>query len=76
MGERLPGMLAPHGTRAPQPTRSLGAPPTPTDIGVKKVDDPNKEKVVPPPLASGLRKGSTKLLDSPTVQPGDAMRYS
>jgi hypothetical protein len=43
---------------------------------VKKVDDPNKEKVVPPPLASGLRKGSTKLLDSPTVQPGDAMRYS
>ena len=76
MGERLPGMLAPHGTRAPQPTRSLGAPPTAADIGVKKVDDPNKEKAAPPPLASGVSKGSMKLLDSPAVQPGDALRYS
>eukprot|EP00290_Baffinella_frigidus_P004920 CAMPEP_0180116198 /NCGR_PEP_ID=MMETSP0986-20121125/234_1 /TAXON_ID=697907 /ORGANISM="non described non described, Strain CCMP2293" /LENGTH=78 /DNA_ID=CAMNT_0022054943 /DNA_START=85 /DNA_END=321 /DNA_ORIENTATION=+ len=76
IGERLPGMLAPHGTHEPQPKRALGAPPSAADIGVKKVDDPHKEKTVPPPLAAGLRKGSTKLLDSPAVNPGEAMKYT
>jgi hypothetical protein len=76
IGERLPGMLAPHGTIESQPARALGAAPSAADIGVKKVEDPNREKVVHPPLQAGVKKGSMKLLDPPKVLPGDAMSYS